>query len=154
MEPVLPFNPVMKVDHPQLVAMMQAYGEQYYANADFLNQMIVNNNYLFELFQVAQGRRIVKLVPETTYLVIADDFDKLLVFTNPLPVAVHVSADLDFNIYALQKGNGQISFAGNTGVTVTPPVDSYPKTENKGAVVGLLRIAANDFNLIGKLQLI
>jgi hypothetical protein len=143
-----------KVNSPELEAQLTAYGEEYYADAKYHNLLIKGMLELFDAFQLSGGKRISKTVPGTNYLINLEDYDKLLLFTSNTPVTVTVPAGIDINIIAFQEGNGQVSFVGAAGVLVSPPIDSYAKTEVKGAIVALIRTDVNKFRAIGKLAII
>lgn len=143
-----------KIDTPERLAQFQAYGVQYFADADFLNLLRDGMLELYNLFQLSGGRRISKVVPGVEYTIQAEDYDRQLLFYSDLPVTVTVPAGLDMNIVALQMGNGQITFVGGEGVTVSPPVDSYARTELKGAIMMLVRVDQEVYRAIGKLELI
>lgn len=143
-----------KVDSPERLAMFQAYGIVQYADAAFFNLIKAGMLELYELFQLSGGRRLSKTVADAAYTVVADDYNKLLLFTSNTAVTVTVPPGLSLNVFAIQEGNGQVSFVAGQGVAVSPPIDSYAKTETKGAVAGLLLTEPNRFRAIGKLQLI
>lgn len=142
-----------KVNSPELLAIFQAYGIEKYADADFFNLLRAGMLELYDLFQLAGGRRITKVITDVAYTVIADDYNKQLFFTSNAAVTVTVPQGLDLNIVAFQEGNGQVTFVGD-GVILTPPVDCYPRTETKGSVAALIRRDVNNFKIIGKLDFI
>jgi hypothetical protein len=143
-----------KVDTPERLAMVATYGPENFATAQEYNDVRDAMNQLYLIFQVAQGRRISKTVTGTAYTIDQSDFDKQLLFTSNTAVTVTVPQDIDFNTFAWQLGNGQLTITGASGVQISQPIDSYAKSELKGAVVGIIKIDSNKFNLIGKLQLI
>lgn len=91
----------------------------------------------------------------TEYTITEEDFNKVLHFLSDSPVTVTVpnfAGNVRFE--GKQMGLGQLSFAGDTGVSVNTANLETNKTASKYSVFGLDKTSLNEYVLFGNLELV
>jgi hypothetical protein len=101
------------------------------------------------------SRKNIKEVSASTYTLLATDKDLIIHFTNATGCTVTVPASLPINnrYEGKQRGTGQITFVGASGVTINVGASETNKTLEQFSVWGLDCVATDEYDLFGKLEL-
>lgn len=97
-------------------------------------------------------------ISATSYTLVLSDAGLLHKTTSNSPVTITVpdNADVDFDngVYLdfMQKGDGQITFAEDTAVTIIPPPDFTAVSRGVGARVGLQYLGSDEWSIFGDLE--
>ena len=93
----------------------------------------------------------IKTVTATTYTVLLDDRDKLILFTSASAIAVTVppSLPLAFACALGQRAAGRITVAGGAGVHIRNPFSQY-KSGGLYSTITILHEGGDEINLSGE----
>lgn len=101
-------------------------------------------------------RKLPKTISDATYILLEEDKNKILHFTNATGVTVTVPTSLTLNnrYEGKQMGAGQVTFVSDTGVTINKSATDTNKTADQYSVFGLDCTDTDEYVLFGKLELI
>lgn len=102
---------------------------------------------------IAANRPTITTQTGTTYTIDADDETSIIRFTNAAAITVTVPTDADaslpdgYIVHLHQEGTGQVTVAGDVGVTVN--ASSSLASRNQYAALSLFKLGTNSWVVVG-----